>query len=100
MRLGRQQALPSCCGVDDLGGWAYGGNTLHKSGTGLFTATFTNHNHQMLAYEQMCRDHRLLYQSPVRRNSRSGNKVFLCVFEWKAQPRRRGERAGENLPNL
>jgi hypothetical protein len=94
MRVGYQESLPNCCGVQDVGGWAH---TAHlrpmiQSGTGLFTATFINDEISREAYEGLCKEHKLLYQSPVKANSRSGNRLFLCVFQWK-NPRNR-------LPNL
>lgn len=86
MRVGYQERLPNCCGVDDVG--TFGGarlNRVRKSGTGLFTATFINNEVNKEAYEQMCEEFTLLYQSPVRVNSNSGNKLFLCVFSWKEE---------------
>lgn len=97
--VGDQCELPFCCGVDDVGAfegntWSVALNEVRSSGTGLFTATFIDSGSNKNAYEVLCREHKLLYQSPVKENNNSGNDLFLCVFEYVA-PRR-----GERLPRL
>lgn len=92
MKVGNQETLPHCCGVDDVGEFraAYVqeeywevGQELERSGTGLFTATFINNDVNKQHYEQMCKEHTLLYQSPLRNNRNSGRRLFLCVFSYK-----------------
>jgi hypothetical protein len=124
------QTLPYCCGVNDVGGfdlvpsdpWTPAPSTVVCSGTGLFTATFVNEEESKAAYDYLCKEHVLLFQSSVKRNSHSGNKLFLCVFLHKARkPRGKNKmipvsgeregviedqewafpvRAGERLPSL
>lgn len=86
------EELPFCCGVDDVGGfefvkaeysWEKGQYPLGElisSGTGLFTASFVNNKECEEAYKQLCSTHKLLYQSPKKRNRNSNRDVFLCVF--------------------
>jgi hypothetical protein len=83
-----QDSLPNCCGVDDVGWFQdvryHGTGEIKRSGTGLFTATFVDNDTNRRAYEQLKKEHRLLYQSPVKRNSNTGNQLFLCVFQYRA----------------
>lgn len=97
-----QDSLPYCCGVDDVGGfeptyssWRNHPQELQRSGTGLFTATFLNNEANKAKFEEMCKEHTLLYQSPVKRNRNSSNRLFLCVFQFKEtrtakQPKSKG----------
>jgi hypothetical protein len=80
-----------CCGVREFGnfmvpglgaGWA-SGIAIVKGGTGLYTATFINDEHCKAGYEYLTKKYKLLYQSPLRRNGKKGNLVFLCVFSDK-----------------
>jgi hypothetical protein len=97
-----QDSMGTCCGVNEIGSFRLNGksdfgyvpipSTLEKSGTGLMVAAFINNADNKAAYEKLMREHELVYQSPVKRNSNSGNRMFLCVFQWK-NPRNR-------LPNL
>lgn len=108
-----QDRLPYCCGIQDLGVFnvvdtvrdTYQNSTMPnpmprvrwrgarapfpnpsrvtRPGTGLFTVSFNHREASRVAYEQLCRQHKLLYQSPVKTNSNTRNQVFLCVFEWR-----------------
>lgn len=123
------EAFAHCCGVLEVGGfdinYEYDDNhnpvdfpadyvptmgRLDESGSGLFVSTFINNPKCKAAYEALCREHVLLYQSPVKENKRSHNRLFLCVFlhanrkgkakkqqqqVWPAQ-----ERDGEKLPRF
>jgi hypothetical protein len=83
-------SLPNCCGVGDVGGFEFYEGSLSNywnahedvacSGTGMFTAAFIDEEESKAAYEFLCKKHTLLFQSDVRVNSGSGNKLFLCVF--------------------
>jgi hypothetical protein len=106
--------LPYCCGVNDVGGFSFGDaadeapSTVNESGTGLFTATFINNAECKAAYEYLCKEHVLLFQSPKKKNKNSKRDVFLCVFlhknrapkkkksgqsaSWPAPTERRGEK--------
>jgi hypothetical protein len=53
------------------------------SGTGLFVSTFIDSEACRAAYTALCATHFLLFQSPVKKNDSSGNKLFLCVFMHK-----------------
>lgn len=83
MRVGGQRSLPYCCGVDDAGEFSNRTYPLRRSGTGLFTATFVNNQSCQRAYEQLKREHTLLFQSELRMNRNSGRPLFLCVFQFR-----------------
>lgn len=83
-----QENLTFCCGVNDIGEFAFenddvwqdGNAVVTKSGTGMFTASFIDNEVCAAAYAQLTKEHKLLYQSPLRKNSNSGRQLFLCVF--------------------
>lgn len=83
MNVGGISRLPYCCGVTDVGNFGSRQHRLVRSGTGLFTATFINNMACQRAYEQMKREHTLLFQSEPRMNHNSGHRVFLCVFQFR-----------------
>lgn len=97
--MSTNESLETCCGVNEVGSFDLerpgdGGAQLEApmavdhghagllgcSGSGLFVSVFVNEEDSMRAYEELCREHVLLYQSPVKVNRGSGNKLFLCVF--------------------
>lgn len=94
--------LPFCCGVKDVGDFDYYEeptreepaveefDSVRRSGTGLFTATFVNNHSNQKAYEYLVSKYKLLYQSPVKNNDNSRNDLFLCVFDYDT----------DQLPNL
>lgn len=61
----------------------------NTSKTGLYEASFINEEASKKAYEKLCKDLVLLYQSPVRVNKSTGNKVFMCIFSSKERNRKR-----------
>jgi len=79
-----------CCGVKEVGNFALEANVdefedlrnMHRSGTGLFISTFVDTNDCKAAYELLTSNHTLLYQSPLRLNDYSNNRLFLCVFKY------------------
>lgn len=91
-----QRQLNWCCGVDEIGDLYYvdyppedfdqdeeSQKEVIKSGTGLFVSTFINTEECKEAYNFLCSQHTLLFQSAPYKNSSSGRLVFLCVFKWK-----------------
>lgn len=92
-----QETFVHCCGVAEVGGFNYYkfnendyvGNwyqpkpcEVESPGTGMFVSTFVNDDVCKEAYEYLCKNHTLLYQSPKFRN-RGHNQVFLCVFKYR-----------------
>lgn len=79
--------LQFCCGIDEIGSFSFNKNddmwfggrvpiqSIEKSGSGFYVAAFCKQ-----AYEELKTHFILLYQSPVRRNRRTGNKLFMCVY--------------------
>ena len=55
-------------------------------GTGIFVSTFVDAESCRVAYEKLCAQHRLLYQTKPRVNRGTRNEVFLCVFLHKDAP--------------
>lgn len=55
---------------------------VHNGGTGFFVAMFIVGNEICeKAYKALKAQHTIVYESPVRVNSNSDNKVFFCVFD-------------------
>lgn len=86
----------TCCGVQEIGGFdftdsAWGGDKIEEvsqdEGADLLIAAFIDESGQKEAYEALCKKFRLLYQSPVKRNRNSGNRLFLCVFDTSSRAR-------------
>jgi hypothetical protein len=86
----RATALPFCCSAQVVGGFKFHptevrdeyGNTsrrLPKLKTGLFVSTFTNEAPMKQAYDKLCKENTLLFQSKPRRGNH-GLDLFLCVF--------------------
>lgn len=79
---------PFCCGLGVVGGFdgGYGATEVKnvaKSGCDIVTASFHNSESNRKAYNAMCKEYKLLYQSPVRPNRRHEGQthVFICVFD-------------------
>lgn len=111
--------LPHCCGIGDVGAFTFdefGGSAgelfVHEPGTGMFTAAFVNNKECKAAYEYLCKEHVLLFQSPRKKNKNSKRDVFLCVFMHRNRaPKKKKsghslswpepmERRGEKLPRI
>jgi hypothetical protein len=58
-------------------------NQFSKHGTGFFVAGFIDNSRCKEAYEYLCKETNLVYQSPVRLNKNSNNKFFFCIFDVK-----------------
>lgn len=99
MRLyARSRRLPSCCGIQDIGDFSvekayyeYDKDYLSKilknqiSGTGMYTASFIDTPECKEAYRKLKKRFDIIYQSPLKHNTNSGRKLFLCVFMDKAK---------------
>lgn len=55
--------------------------TAPPGGTGFFVAGFIPTSECKLAYEKLTKRYKLIYQSPVRINTNSGNQFFFCIFD-------------------
>jgi hypothetical protein len=54
--------------------------------TNLVVCGFVNRLDQKRAYDWMCKNYKLIFQSPLRRGSNGDEKgYFLCVFDRKKQ---------------
>lgn len=86
----RMEGFNFCCGAAEIGRFqstrdGYSFITLHEqienSDEYVFKiATFTNTKTQREAYEQLCKELKLVTQTVPKRNPKSGNKVFVAVF--------------------
>lgn len=87
--------LAYCCGVDEIGdfrlrqpiiaAWGEEGPPVvdqYPSGTGLFIATFNSKQRKELAAFRKVQ-HKVLYESPWKKNVNSGNRVKLFVMMHK-----------------
>lgn len=50
-------------------------------GTGLFIGCFVNSINCKKVYEEACANHRLVFQTPMRRNNNSGRGFFTAMFD-------------------
>lgn len=57
------------------------GRAGEEGGTGFFIAAFINTENCRAAYEELIKNYRLVFQSPVRMNVNSNNDFFFCVFD-------------------
>lgn len=53
----------------------------NKGGCGFSGTGFIDTPICKVAYEQMCRDFRLVFQTPVRKNKNSNNMFFYAMFD-------------------
>ena len=54
-------------------------------GTGFFVCGFIHTKTCESFYKEVVSRYKLVYQSPVRTNTRSGNRFFFCVFDVRAE---------------
>jgi hypothetical protein len=90
--------LPVSCGITELGrfrdhddsGFLSCGEeiknlALSKMGAGWAIASFTDsvslEDTYYKAYLELKKKFKIIYQSPVRKNRRTGNKFFFCVYD-------------------
>lgn len=83
--------LPGACGVQHLEdfqevGTSYNGSReevsqINSGGIGLLTAGFINTDECRQAFEVLCKKHKLVYRSPIRKNINSSNWFFFAVFD-------------------
>lgn len=81
-------SLAYCCGVEEVGEFCesadFHADDLPRSGTGFFVATFIDSPQCKEAYDELCKEHILLFQSKPRFNY--ANHVFVCVFQHRDSP--------------
>lgn len=82
--------LNGACGVQHLSDFEYSMSDYRKEdkvekirpgGIGLLTAGFINTDNCKAAYEKLCKTHKLVYRSPIRKNVNSNNWFFFAVFD-------------------
>lgn len=56
-------------------------NKKYKKGAGFALAGFVNDEACRMAYHIMAKRFKLMFQSPVRVNSNTGNRFFFCVYD-------------------
>jgi hypothetical protein len=62
-------------------------NLQVPQGAGWFIAGFTNEKPVYAeAYEQLKAKYKIVYQSPVRVNTRTGRQFFFCIYDAKSKP--------------
>lgn len=54
-------------------------------GTGLFSTAFIDNPTSKAAFDLFCKEYDLLYQSPLKTNPKSRNKLFTCIFSQKGR---------------
>lgn len=59
---------------------AYDNKIEHMGGIGLFGTGFINTDMMEKAYKWLCANYKMVYCSPVRKNSNSGNEFFYALF--------------------
>lgn len=86
------EVVSQTCGVGVLGlfreknpgkGWPKIDKVAHKGGCGWVISGFTNKRPDYKqAYDALCkRWGKPVYQSPVRRNTRTGNQFFFAIWD-------------------
>lgn len=84
-----RSTLPGNCYLDYLyntGTWqnnyTYTANSdMLGVGTKWFLCGFIDRARDRQLYKELTARHKLLYQSEVRYNRNSGNRVFFCIFD-------------------
>lgn len=84
-----EETVTWSCGLSVIGGFGHGGdysalergNAGNQGGTGFFIAAFIDSDSCRAAYDELIKNYRLVFQSPVRRNVNSNNDFFFCVFD-------------------
>lgn len=83
-------ALAGGCGIHVLHGFEHPSSyysklkdfhTLLSKGSGFTIVNFVNAPNCKKVYREMLSFYKIVYQSPVRRNSRSGRDGFFVVFD-------------------
>lgn len=86
------RTMATCCGVKEYGSFelwnnftvGYEEETLERSikreKLPFQIAAFINTEECKAAYEVMCNNLKLLYQTETKTNPCTGNSLFLCVF--------------------
>lgn len=69
-----------CCEYDDLK------TNRNPGGCDWAIAGFVKNEVCKEAYTILRSRFKLIYQSPVRRNTRSGRKFFFCVYDTRSKP--------------
>lgn len=100
-----QQTLSGTCGAGLLynfrHGYGYYDHNLETSdppgGAGWLCAGFIRNNTCKEAYETLKKRYKIVLQTPVRRNSNSGNGFFFLVYDTK-KPRWVGKSKGAPQP--
>lgn len=54
---------------------------IRGGGAGWLAVGFIDDRNSKEAYEELCEAHKLVYQTPVRRNTNSGNDFFFAIFD-------------------
>jgi len=78
--------IPGSCGYGVI--FNHGMHPRHvmtrlPGGTGTVVASFVNEPRCKVVYDWIVENCTILYQSPVERNSNTGNQNFLVVFKAK-----------------
>lgn len=94
--VGYMDYLVQSCGITELGqfsphdatGW-YDPVELDSlgapAGAGWIIAAFTPAKEiYKEAYRQLAKKYKIVYQSPVRINTRTGSQFFFCIYDAKA----------------
>lgn len=92
--VNHKNILGQTCGVTELGHFRnsqvyYWDNSVvtiqnltKPAGAGWFIAGFTeNLPVYREAYEQLKKKYKIVYQSPVRINTRTGREFFFCIYD-------------------
>ena len=89
------RTLPGACGVGHAHGFMGRRYETHQrevdslQGTGgcnWLTAGFVNEVDCRNTYNELCRNYKLEYQSPIRVNGNSGNRFFFAVWDTSQRP--------------
>lgn len=62
----------------------------HKGGAGFVGTGFINTSVSKASYEILCKNKRLIFQTPVRMNKNSGNMFFYAMFDDHNNPEEDG----------
>ena len=100
---GYEDHLSSACGVGLVGDFSFNNGSDSdfyeyvydfiklsdeeaSSGCGWYIAGFVDNIKSRLAYEEINRLYKVIYQSPVRINRNSDNEFFFVVFDIRSKP--------------
>ena len=83
-----------CCGVLEVGSFLYDYTEYYeplvsrmgfadRSGTGYYIATFIDEPECKEAYDILKQHKDIVFQSKPRKNRRSGNEVFIVIYQDK-----------------